>query len=91
MMSLYYQSGNRYVNDVAEYINAGRMEEAMDLLEKCDANLAGDHLPGLAKRRKMERKVFEQADYGELSPIPFWRGNPRETKQDWYEVKDGDL
>jgi hypothetical protein len=68
MMSLYYQSGNRCINDIAP-----------------------DHIPGLAKRRLMERRVFESADYGELNPIPFWKGNPRETKQDWYEVKEDDL
>jgi GH24 family phage-related lysozyme (muramidase) len=91
MMSLYYQSGNRCINDIAPLINKGRLDEAMELLVKCDTNLAGDHIPGLAKRRLMERRVFESADYGELNPIPFWKGNPRETKQDWYEVKEDDL
>jgi hypothetical protein len=63
----------------------------MDLLVTCDASLGGTRMAGLRKRREMERTLYLEGKYGDLSTIPFWRGDPRKTKRQEYEVQDTDL
>jgi len=91
LMSLHYQSGNRYLPAIAALLNAKQDVTALELWLLCDRNLAGQRLDGLHKRRVLEVKLFQNGEYGELSPIPFWRGNPRSTKREEYEVRDADL
>jgi lysozyme len=91
LMSLMYQSGNRYIHDVVKLINAGDFVAAANLLPECDRNLAGEKLGGLRKRRDLEQKLFQTGDYGELNPIPFWEGNPRTTPRGEYHVTEDDL
>jgi GH24 family phage-related lysozyme (muramidase) len=105
LWSLYYQSGVRYMPikprlpgevhsdypDILALINAGRLDEAADLWPACDANQAGEHMGGLRKRRLLEQAIWVHADYGDLSTIPMWRGNPRTTKRETYVVQPEDL
>lgn len=91
LASLHFQSGNRYVWEIVALINDGKWDEAGQTFLLCDANLAGERKKGLAKRRIAEHILFNTGEYGELSPIPFWRGDPRTTKREEYIVQEGDL
>jgi GH24 family phage-related lysozyme (muramidase) len=91
LFSLYYQGGSDGLQAVAEHINAGNMLKAADEFLKWDTNAKGEHLRGLLKRRRAERDIFLNADYGELTPIPFWRGDPRKTERGEYIIQDDDL
>lgn len=93
LMSLHYQSGFRYLPAIMHFINQGHVDLAMHLWPECDHNKAGEKLEGLHKRRLLELAVFTAGDYGELSPIPFWRGDPRDKRivRESYDVKEDDL
>lgn len=92
LMSLHYQSGNRYMPAVVALVNAKEIKVAAELFPLCDRNLAGDEIEGLKKRRELEVKVFVDSDYGnDLLDIPFWEGNPRSTPRKTYKVQPGDL
>ena len=92
IMSLHYQSGNRYMPAVVALVNAKELKVAAELFPLCDRNLAGEEIDGLRKRRELEVKVFVDGNYGDdLLDIPFWEGNPRSTPRKVYHVQPGDL
>jgi lysozyme len=102
LMSLHYQSGNRYMPveprepgddrpDILRLINAGRFDKAAAAWPDCDQNLAGAPQPGLRRRRLLEQAVFLRGDYGMLDPLPYWPGDPRTTKRQSYHLQPGDL
>ena len=91
LVSLYFQSGNRYLPKLVHLINEGNAAAAARIFPDCDRNLAGKRIPGLRKRRLIEQKLFLTGDYGELSPIPLWRGDPKTTKPEQYHVQPEDF
>lgn len=92
LVSFYYQSGRKFVPDIiSTLINVGDINHAAQLFPNCDTNSAGKHIPGLRRRRLLEQKIFLSGEYGELSPIPMWRGDPAKVKAEQYHVKDGDF
>jgi GH24 family phage-related lysozyme (muramidase) len=79
IMSAYYQGGTRNLLPLAAAVNAGQAAQIPDILPSLDTNLKGEHKPGLRKRREAEAKIARDNDYGTLTPIPMWRGDPRKT------------
>lgn len=78
LVSCYYNKGNLIV-PVIEHINAGRKDEAMAQLLTINRNKAGVFKSGLAERRIREMRVFLRSDYGDLSKIKFWPGDPSKS------------
>ncbi len=77
-----YNLGVTGIKGVIQLVNARKFTAAMDELEKRHKIKAGADFvvsEGLLKRRRKERIMFEKGEYGELSPIPTWRGNPHKT------------
>ena len=91
LVSLHYQSGNRYLPDMLSHINKGDFEAAADFFPQCDRNLAGEESSGLRKRRFLEQAVFVHGEYGPLDPIPYWPDNPRTTRMQQYALQPGDI
>lgn len=91
LMSLHYNTGNRFVWDAVALINAGRMAEAAEFFAKSDRNLAGEKLVGLLKRRLLEQAIFLHGEYGPLDPILCWADDPRTTRPATYKLQPGDL
>lgn len=92
LVSLYYQSGRKFVPDMIQLlINVGDINKAAEMFPRCDTNRAGKRLPGLHRRRLLEQKIFLSGEYGELSPIPFWPGDPAKTKAGQFVVTDSDF
>jgi lysozyme len=91
LMSLHYNTGNRFVWDVVRLINNGTLDEAAAFFATADRNLAGEHLAGLRKRRLLEQAIFVHGEYGPLDPILCWAGDPHATKPDLYRLQDGDI
>lgn len=77
IFSGYYQSGSDLLKDVAAKIKAGDRYGAIAKLISHNTNAKGEYMPGLAKRRWREARIFHDADYGDLSKIKFYDGNPR--------------
>lgn len=83
MVSLAYNIGlaNFAKSSVAVNFNAGDKAKAAEsflLWHK-----AGGVANVLLGRRQRERAMFLNADYGDLSTVPVWTGNPRTTKPVW--------
>jgi GH24 family phage-related lysozyme (muramidase) len=105
LLSLYYQSGNHYMPlkprepgdkhygdpDVLALINAGELAAAADIWPTMDESAAGISMAGLRKRRLLEQGIFLHAEYGDLTKIPYWAGNPKTTKMQTYRIQPGDL
>lgn len=91
MMDLCFNTGNRFVWDIVALVNAGKMGEAADFFLKCDHSEDGTKMPGLLKRRTLERNLFVSGDYGPLSPVKLFTDNPRASVPTFYEVQPGDL
>lgn len=100
LVSCYYQSGNKFINDVIALINNKQINEAAELL--VDHPLAatdstGLKIPTLRIRRKHEQRVFISGNYGVLSPIPVWYSNPfnedgtPRAPDEWKKVTDADF
>lgn len=79
LVSAYYNKGNLIVPVIAA-INAGHKDEAMAAFLTINRNKAGVFKPGLALRRVREMDVFRNGNYGDLSKIKIWRGDPNKTK-----------
>jgi GH24 family phage-related lysozyme (muramidase) len=102
LVSLHYQSGNRYMPAVVHLINYGEMGALEALYPHCaytapsDKDLDGDIDPGewrdgLHERRKQEWKIGTTGDYGDLdAPIKLWRGPPV-GKSEAYTLQPGDI
>lgn len=105
IFSIYYNKGNQYLPtklrspgdkyydcpDLLSPLNAGNFDGVADLIPMCDMNAAGEHVSGLRTRRLKEQGMFLHGDYSEDDPIPFWRGLPKLTKRETYELKPGDI
>lgn len=98
LFDLYYQNGNkpdgqgrRGFDHMAGLINAGRFDDAAAYFPECCRNSAGESKDGLRKRRMMEQAVFLRGDYGDLSAIPIWRGDPHTTLREIYRLQPGDI
>jgi GH24 family phage-related lysozyme (muramidase) len=96
--SFYYQNGNKPdaqgrpgFSTLVGMLNGGRVAEAAAALPGWDRNSAGEALPGLRRRRLLEQALFTKGDYGDLSEIPFWPGDPKTTLRQTYRVKPEDL
>lgn len=87
----YYQGGSDDLDRVVPHVIAGNHQEAMRTLLLNDRNAAGERMPGLLKRCSLRVAIYGGAEYGNCNPIPFWPGNPRTSKQEWYEVSYEDL
>jgi hypothetical protein len=48
-------------------------------------------MDGLLKRRARELCLHLTGEYGSLDRIPFWRGDPRKTRMEYYEPQSGDF
>lgn len=89
VMSAYYQGGTRNLLPLAAAVNAGQANQIPDILPALDTNRKGEHKPGLRLRREAEAKIARDGDYGALSPIPMWKGNPRKTARlEYYPTED---
>jgi GH24 family phage-related lysozyme (muramidase) len=92
LFSGYYQSGTDLLTDVIQAIGTGDYKAISVAFLKHDTNKKGEHKHGLHKRRLREATLFETEDYGDLSSIPFYTGNPWQgAKQERYVVDPGDL
>lgn len=91
LMSLHYNTGNRFVWDAVRLINKGAMDEAAAFFATADRNLAGEKLSGLLKRRLLEQAIFVHGEYGPLDPILCWADNPHTTRPTSYKLEPGDI
>ncbi len=98
LLDFYYQNGNKPDGrgrpgfaHMMGLVNAGKFEDAAAYFPECDRNSAGEQSAGLHKRRVLEQAIFLRGDYGDLSIIPFWRGNPRTTAREQYHLQAGDI
>lgn len=92
LMSLYYQGGSDGLRAVVKLLNESKRQEAADEFLQWDKNAAGEHKPGLLRRRERERLMFMHGVYGDnLLTLPMWRGNPKTTPREEYHVQEEDL
>jgi hypothetical protein len=102
LLSLHYQSGNRYMPAVVHLVNYGEMKVLEAMYPHCaysapsdkdkDGVLEpGEWRDGLHERRKDEWLIGTQGDYGDLTvPLKLWRGPP-EGKPEMYTLQPGDI
>lgn len=76
LFSGFYQSGTDLLQDVIQAIKTGDYKSIAVAFLKHDTNKKGEHKRGLHKRRLREAMLFETGDYGDLSEVPFYEGNP---------------
>jgi lysozyme len=98
LLDLYYQNGNKKDvhgkpgwTHVVGLLNAGDYAGAAAYLPDCRCNSAGKEIGGLRKRREMEQAIFLRGDYGDLSSVPFYPGDPKTTSQRRYVIQPGDV
>jgi GH24 family phage-related lysozyme (muramidase) len=106
LISMRYQSGNRYVPAIIGLLNDGHKiedETVQKLWLAGDKNQAGTYMKGLAKRRRLEYLVAHTGQYEPIdpetgiketiNPIPFFKTNPhaKGAKMEWYTVTEEDL
>jgi GH24 family phage-related lysozyme (muramidase) len=84
IMEATYQGGNRNLLPLAAAVNAGQADQIPDILPSLDTNKKGEHKEGLKMRRRLSAKIAKNGDYGQLFPIPMYKGNPRKTERFWY-------
>lgn len=78
LVSCCYNRGNR-VLQVLSKLNVKNKNEALVALVSLSTDANGDFKLGLAGRRLREARMFMLADYGDLSTVKVWEGNPRTT------------
>jgi GH24 family phage-related lysozyme (muramidase) len=98
LVDFYYQNANKVdgqgrpgFKTVVSLINAGDLNGAAEQLPEWHFNSAGEPKSGLKTRRLMEQAVMVHGDYGDLSTVKLWRGNPRTTKPELYKIQPGDF
>lgn len=91
LVSLHYNRGNRDFPEMMAVVNRGDIGAAAGLFPTLDTNSAGVRLAGLRTRRLAEKAMFLKGDYGQLSQIPWWKGDPHTTPRYEYAVQPGDL
>lgn len=78
ILDAYYNKGNK-VRPVVDLINRGSIDEALALLLTINRDANGVYRAGLARRRQREVNIFLRGDYGDISRMKLWRGNPHTT------------
>lgn len=68
-------------SSVVRYFNAGDKEEAAKAFLRWHRAAGKDNV--LLARREREVKLFLHGDYGDISKVPVWEGDPRKTKPKW--------
>jgi lysozyme len=92
LVLLHYQSGNRYLPLAAHMINYGEMNALKRAWTTWAYSADGKKMKGLEARRKREKAIFFDGDYGPVeAPIKLWKASPRTTAPVPYEIKDTDL
>ncbi len=92
LVLLHYQSGNRYLPLAAHMINYGEMGALQRAWNTWSYAHGGKKMRGLETRRRREKAIFFDGDYGPVeAPIKLWKGNPRTTPFEPYEIKDSDI
>jgi lysozyme len=91
LFSGYYQSGTDLLRDVAEAVNAKDRPAIAAAYLKHDTNAKGVRMDGLLKRRAREICLHLTGEYGALDRIPFWPGDPKKTRMEFYEPQPGDF
>lgn len=98
LLDLYYQNGNkldihgrRGFDAIMALMNVGQFAEAAAYLPNICLNSKGVKIDGLRKRRLMEQAIFLRGDYGDLSTIPLYRGDPHVVPQERYRLQPGDI
>lgn len=84
----YYNKGSQ-VRPVVNFINEGRKGEAIDLLRTINRNASGQYMAGLARRREREINIFLHGDYGDLSKMKLWRGDPHKSPPEIIPFPEG--
>lgn len=79
LVSAYYNAGSK-VRLVVDLINHGERDEAMATMLTYNRTKEGKFKPGLAHRRIREMDVFLFGNYGDLSTVKIWRGDPNKTR-----------
>jgi lysozyme len=92
LVLLHYQSGNRYLPLAAHMINYGETAALQRAWKTWSYSADGKKMKGLELRRQREKDIFFKGDYGPVeAPIKLWKGNPRQTSFEPYEVTEVDL
>lgn len=77
LVSLYYQAGTAALRAVAIRLSTGDVQGAMvELLSHNRDHSHSEFRLGLAKRRLLEATLFQTGDYGDISMMKLWRGDP---------------
>ncbi len=84
LFSLYYQSGNESVDAVVAIWNSGT-PEVFGVAEFINWNFGENRIPtiGHTRRRIGEMHTAITGDYGNLSMVQVFAGNPREVHSTW--------
>jgi len=91
LLSLHYQSGNRYMPAIAHLVNYNEMGVLEVAYPMCAYSAAGEWKKGLHQRRKDELQILLKGDYGDLEePIKLWRGPPVGSPE-MYVLQPGDI
>jgi lysozyme len=100
LLSLHYQSGNRYMPAVVHLVNYDEMEVLKVMYPQCaysapkevdGVRVPGEWREGLHNRRKDELEILLNGNYGDLTePLKLWRGPPV-GKPEMYTLQPGDI
>lgn len=85
LFSIFYQRGTAALNRIGDLFNAGQTDAAIWAFTEFPNGAAGGFSPGHAKRRAREMMVAWDANYGDLSKIPFYDGDPRKVEKQWID------
>lgn len=91
LFSLYYQGGTGHLLGVAQVFNAnGGKATGFACAEFHKWNFGANKIPtdGHTKRRMREGIMALDGNYGDLSVVQVFDGNPREVKSRWMEFPD---
>jgi GH24 family phage-related lysozyme (muramidase) len=98
LSSFHYNRGNRdfaypvvTTETIVDAVNAGDIDEIARLFPMFDTNSAGVPMAGLKTRRLAELAMFKTGNYGPLSLVPWYRGDPHTTPRFEYAVGPDDL
>lgn len=88
ILDAYYNKGN-LVRPVVRLINEGRKSDALDQLLTINRDASGTYRAGLARRRQREVEIFLHGDYGDISKMKLWRGDPHKTAPEIIPFPEG--
>lgn len=88
LLDAYYNKGNQ-VRPVIELFNRGQETDAIEHLRTINKNAAGEYKAGLARRREREIGIWLHGDYGDISTMKLWRGDPHKTRPEIIPFPEG--